>query len=229
MKKKIIIAVVVAVMVSAFFVLPHVSFAQSGTYEEAVSNFNAATQNLNTQVDLLKGKMGTVKSLSEGVHKILVEKKKNGEQISDATKADLKKLTAIRRAAKKERDIREARTFYSKDIMKRMKNLKGEMKQKKENGATKEELKPLFKQMKGLVGKLKNVTPFSPIRMSEDSAKVLKKAADLKTNNKEKFAIKLLDGAAKKYNKSAEFIKNRMSKMDELIDLLTKVKQELGA
>ncbi len=228
MKKKIIVAVVVLAILSAFFIVPRVSFAESGTYDEAVANFNTALQNLNTQTDALKEKVDTVKSLSEKLHKTLQEMKENGKEVPDSAKEDLKKLAVLRRRGEKIKDIRDARMFYSKFLIGKIKGLRKEISEKKENGATKDELKPLFTKMKGLEKKLKNVAPFAPVKMSEESDKILKRAAELKDNGKEKEAIKLLDGAAKRYNKTAEFIKNRLGKMDELINLITKVQGELN-
>jgi ABC-type transporter Mla subunit MlaD len=195
MKKRIIAVAVVLAILSAFFIVPRVSFAQSGTYDEAVANFNAAAQNLTTQANALKEKMDTVKSLSAQIHSTLKEMKDNGKEVPDAAKEDLKKLAILRKKGEKERDIREARTFYSKFLFRKIKDTKKEIKEKKENGATEDELKPLFGKAKRLSQKLRNVAPFLPLKMSERSDEILKKANDLKENGKEKEAIKLLDGA----------------------------------
>ncbi len=228
MKKKIIVATVIAALMLTLLVVPHVSFAESGSYGETVSNFQSALQNLKSETDLLKTKIATVKSLSKDIHETLKEMKANGKEIPSAAKEDLKKAKAIRHIVEKERDIRDARSFYAKSIIKKMRDLRKKIAEKKKSGASKEELKPLIKQIRALREKLRNVAPLSPKVMLKNSDKVLKRAESLKNNGKEKEAIKLLDAATNRCNKTAQLVKNRIEKTENLINLLNKIKGELN-
>ncbi len=124
--------------------------------------------------------------------------------------------------------IRNARGEYAKKLFSKIKALKEEIKQKKENGATKEELKPLIEKSKRLFSDLRLVAPLTPERMLKSADKVMQKAESLNKNGKEEEAIKLLDKTAKGFEAATKALKNRESKADELINLLNKIKGELS-
>jgi chromosome segregation ATPase len=228
MKKRIIAVVIVAALLVGFFVLPNVSFAQSGSFDEALSSYNNAISQLKSELPVYKSKVQQVQSLSREVRELLKEKKENGETLSDSVKADVKKLMALHHRAERERDIKEARAFYSKHLLTEIKNLKEQIKEKKQNGASKDELKPLIEKEKTLLRKMRNVAPASPEFILKNSDKVVQKAEELNKNGKTKEAIKLLDGATRKVNIVIKIMKSREDKMNKLIELLNKVKGELG-
>ncbi|GEM_PF-3529915 len=228
MNKKLIAVIVAVAFIASAFTLPNVIFAQSGTFEEAVNSFNAAKQSLQAETNNFKEKVKTIKSLSEEVNKLLKEKKESGQELSEEEKADLKKLYKARTEIRKGMLIRNARGEYAKKLFSKIKALKEEIKQKKENGATKEELKPLIEKSKRLFSDLRLVAPLTPERMLKSADKVMQKAESLNKNGKEKEAIKLLDKTAKGFEAATKALKNRESKADELINLLNKIKGELS-
>ncbi len=228
MNKKLIAVIITVAFIFSAFALPNVIFAQSGTFEEAVSNFNAAKQSLQTETNNFKEKVKTIKSLSEEVNKLLKEKKENGQKLTEEEKADLKKLRTERIKIRKGMLIRNARGEYAKKLLAKIKALRKEIEQKKENGATKEELKPLHEKLRKLFTDLRLVAPISPERLLKNSDKVLKKAEALNKEGKEKEAIKLLDKMSETYEKTVKILKEREEKADELISLLSKLKGELS-
>ncbi len=228
MNKKVIAALVAVVLITGIAALPHATYAQSGTYQEALSNFNAAKQNLQTETENLQGKAQKIKSLSEEVRKEISQMKKNGTEIPENAREDLKKLEKIRTMEHKALLIRKARGEYAKNILPKIESLRKEIKEKKNNGATNEQIKPLTEKLRNMLRDFRLVAPLSPERMLKSSDKILKRAESLKNNGKEKEAIRILDRATKSYNKTAKALKEREEKADKLIELLNKVKGELG-
>lgn len=228
MNKKLIAVIVAVAFIASAFTLPNVIFAQSGTFEEAVNSFNTAKQSLQTETNNFKEKVKTIKSLSEEVNKLLKEKKENDQEFSEEEKADLKKLYKAKTEIRKGMLIRNARGEYAKKLFSRLKALKEEIKQKKENGATKEELKPLIEKSKKLFSDVRLVAPLSPERMLKSADKVMQKAESLNKNGKEKEAIKLLDKTAKGFEAATKALKKKENKADEIINLLNKIKGELS-
>jgi len=228
MNKKLIAVIVAVAFIASAFTLPNVIFAQSGTFKEAVNSFNAAKQSLQTETNNFKEKIKTIKSLSEEVKNLLEEKKENNETLPGDVKEDLRKLHAAKMRTRKGMLIRNARGEYAKKLFSKIKALKEEIKQKKENGATKEELEPLIGKSKKLFSDLRLVAPLSPERILKSADKVMQKAESLNKNGKEKEAIKLLDKTAKGFEAATKALKNRESKADELIKLLNKIKGELS-
>ncbi len=228
MNKKVIIVMVVIAMLSAAFALPNVIFAQSGTFQEAVSNFNSAKQTLQTETTAFKEKVQTVKSLSGEVRNLLKEKKENGKEIPENVKEDLKKLRVAQLEIRKSILIRDARSEYAKNLLTKIKTLRKEIEQKKNSGETKENLKPLREKMRKLFTDLHLVAPLSPERMLKNSDKIMEKAESLNKNGKEKEAIRLLDKTTNEYKEAANALKTREEKINEMITLLNKIKGELS-
>ncbi len=228
MKKKIIVVAIVAVLLAGFFALPKMTFAQSKSFDEALSNYNSAVTELKNELPAYKSKVEQIKTLSEQVRTLLKEKKEKGETLSDSVKADVKKLTVVRRRVEREKDIRDARAFYTKHLTEELKSVDKQIKEKKQSGVSKDELKPLLKKRKALLRKIRNVAPFAPEFIVKNSDKVVQRAEGLNKNGKEKEAIRLLDRATKKIKGAIKVMQAREKKMDELIALLNKVKGELG-
>ncbi len=228
MKKKIIVVAIVAALLAGFFVLPKMTFAQSKSFDEALSNYNSAVTELKNELPAYKSKVEQIKTLSEQVRALLREKKENGETLSDSVKADVKKLMVIRRRVEREKDIRDARVFYTKHLTEELKSVDKQIKEKKQSGASKDELKPLIEKRMALLRKIQNVEPFAPEFIVKNSDKVVQKAESLNKNGKEKEAVRLLDRATRKVKGVIKVMQAREKKMDEFIALLNKVKGELG-
>ncbi len=228
MKKKIIVIAIVAALLAGFFALPKMTFAQSKSFDEALSNYNSAVTELKNELPAYKSKVEQIKTLSEQVRSLLKEKKEKGETLSDSVKADVKKLMVVRRRVEREKDIRDARAFYTKHLTEELKRADKQIKEKKQSGASKDELKPLLKKRMALLRKIRNVAPFAPEFIVKNSDKVVQRAESLNKNGKEKEAIRLLDRATKKIKGVIKVMQAREKKMDELIALLNKVKGELG-
>ncbi len=228
MKKKIIVVAIVAALLAGFFALPKMTFAQSKSFDEALSNYNSAVTELKNELPAYKSKVEQIKTLSEQVRSLLKEKKEKGETLSDSVKADVKKLTVVRRRVEREKDIRDARAFYTKHLTEELKRADKQIKEKKQSGASKDELKPLLEKRMALLRKIRNVAPFAPEFIVKNSDKVVQRAESLNKNGKEKEAIRLLDRATKKIKGVIKVMQAREKKMDELIALLNKVKGELG-
>lgn len=228
MKKKIIVVAIVAALLAGFFVLPKMTFAQSKSFDEALSNYNSAVTELKNELPAYKNKVEQIKTLSEQVRTLLKEKKEKGETLSDSVKADVKKLMVIRRRVEREKDILDARAFYTKHLTEELKSVDKQIKEKKQSGASKDELKPLIEKRMALLRKIQNVAPFAPEFIVKNSDKVVQKAESLNKNGKEKEAIRLLDRATRKVKGVIKVMQAREKKMDEFIALLNKVKGELG-
>ncbi len=226
-KKLIVVAIIVALLIGAFS-LPNVIFAQSGTFEEAVSNFNNAKQSLQTETETFKSKIQTIKTLSEEIRNTIKEMKANGKEIPENAKSDLRKLRRAQFEIRRSMLIRNARGEYAGKILAQMKSLRKEIEEKRKGGASEEELKPLREKLRKLFTDLRLVAPLSPERMLKNSDKIMKKAESLNKNGKEKEAIRLLDKTTKSYEAATKALKEKEKKADNLIDLLNKIKGELG-
>jgi len=70
--------------------------------------------------------------------------------------------------------------------------------------------------------------PFSPLRMSKNSDRVILESEKLKNGGKEDTAIQLLDGATKKVQGAVEVLKKQKENINKVIELLNKIKAGLS-
>lgn len=227
MSKKILVVLLVIAFITALFVLPKASFAGGSSYDEALQTYNAEIEKANAELGILQNKIKQVKEEHKAVFSALKEKKNNGENI-DAVKPLIKELAKIDKTLWKRRDIREARFHYAKDLIKQLKEVKGEIESKKSSGASEDELKPLIKKAHILRRKIKNVLPYSPKVSLKESEKVKEAAEKLKNNGKEDKAVKLLQSATKRMEKEISIMKEQEDTLNKVIDLLNQIKSKAG-
>jgi hypothetical protein len=70
--------------------------------------------------------------------------------------------------------------------------------------------------------------PFSPLKMSKNSDKVISEAEKLKNGGKEDTAIQLLDGVTKKVQGAVEVLKKQKENINKVIELLNKIEAGLS-
>ncbi len=227
MSKKFLVVSLVVVLITAIFILPEVSFAGNPSYGEALQAYNTAIEQANAELVTFKNKVKEVKEEQKTVFAALREEKSKGENI-DAVKPLVKELAGIENIAGKRRDIREARLYYAKNLIKQLKGIKGEIESKKSSGASKDELEPLIKKAHTLSKKIKNVLPYNPKISVNKASKVREIAEKLKNNGKENKAIKLLQSATKRTEKENSIMKKQEDNLNKVVDLLNQIKSKLG-
>ena len=202
--KKVFIVLLVAILVVVIVFFPR-TIAASSSYDEALSNYKNTVLDLNSELEKVKGLSEQVRSLSKETYALVKEKKESGADLS-AVEEYLKELKSIRKGVERRIDIRKARFDFARDKFKEFRDLRSLIKEMKEKGASKEELEPLVRRAKEKFKEMRNAMPFSPLRMSKNSDKVILESEKLKNGGKEDTAIQLLDGATKNINKVIELL-----------------------
>ena len=227
MSKRILVVLLVIALITAVFILPKASFAGAPGYDEALQSYNAAVGEANAELVILKNKIKQVREEHKAVFTALKEKKSKGEDI-DAVKPLIKELVKIDKMSERRKDIRKARLYYVKDLIKQLKEIKGEIESKKSSGASDDELKPLIKKAYILKRKINNVVPYSSKVSLNRASKVKEAAEKLKNNGKEDKAVKLLQSATKRTEKEISIMKKQEDNLNKVIELLDQIKSKAG-
>jgi len=226
MTKKVLVSLLVITLAIGIFLLPKASFAEGQNYDEALQAYNTALEQANSELTVLTNKAKQVKEEQKEVFIILKEKKDNEENLDDV-KPLVKKLIRIRELVEKKRNIREARFYYAKDLIRQLKETVKEVKEKKDSGASQEELEPFVRKARALKEKIKNILPYSPKVSLNKAGRVTKIAEKLKNNGKEDKAIKLLEGATKRVEREISIMKKQEDNLDKFLELLGQIKGKL--
>jgi ribosomal protein L19E len=224
--KKVFIVLLVAILAVVIVSFPR-TIAASSSYGEALSNYKNVILGLNSELEKVKGLSEQVRSLSKETYALVKEKKESGADLS-AVEEYLKELKSIRKGVERRIDIRKARLGFARDKFEEFKDLRSLIKEMKEKGASKEELEPLVRRAKGKFKEMRNAMPFSPLKMSKNSDKMISEAEKLKNDGKEDAAIQLLDGVTKKVQGAVEVLKKQKENINKVIELLNKIKAGLS-
>lgn len=224
--KKVFIVLLVAILAMVIVFFPR-TIAASSSYDEALSNYKNTVLGLNSELEKVKGLSEQVRSLSKEMYALVKEKKESGVDLS-VVEGYLKELASIRKGIERRIDIRKARFDFARDKFKEFRDLRNLIKEMKEKSASKEELEPLVRRAKEKFKEMRNAMPFSPLKMSKNSDKVISEAEKLKNGGKEDTAIQLLDGATKKVQGAVEVLKKQKENINKVIELLNKIKAGLS-
>lgn len=224
--KKVFIVLLVAILAMVIVFFPR-TIAASSSYDEVLSNYKNAISSLNSELEKVKGLSEQVRSLSKEMYALVKEKKESGVDLS-AVEEYLKELTSIRKGVERRIDIRKARFDFTRDKFKEFRDLRSLIKEMKEKGVSKEELEPLVRRAKEKFKEMRNAMPFSPLKMSKNSDKVISEAEKLKNGGKEDTAIQLLDGVTKKVQGAVEVLKKQKENINKVIELLNKIEAGLS-
>jgi Skp family chaperone for outer membrane proteins len=227
MQKKIVLLSIVAILLFTLAFIPSKALGDEVTFDEAVASFNSSKALLDTALTSFKQKEEEVRSLGKEVLNLVKEKKANGSDLS-IVEPYLKELKTAKQIIDKKTTFLKARSEFAKEKFAELRSLLANIKSKKENGASKEDLAPLLDKAKILKKEIRNVAPPEPAVASKNSSAILSKAQNLESNGHKTAAIELLVNASKRFENDTKLTNDRINSLNKIIDILNKVKVLLG-